>query len=102
MHWFQQSIADLPNASKSRDTLIACEKTGRQARVIELDPKYCDVIVQRRQAWTGKAATLEGDRGATKRSPPGGKRRRRCCAARTACAAMVEQPMNSVDGSVKI
>jgi DNA modification methylase len=60
------------NSSKSRDivldpfggsgsTLIACEKTGRQARLVELDPKYCDVIVQRWQEWTGEQATLEGD-----------------------------------------
>ena len=40
-------------------TLIACEKTGRQARLMELDPKYCDVIVKRWQEFTGKTATLE-------------------------------------------
>jgi DNA modification methylase len=55
------------NSSKGRDTvldpfggsgttLIACEKSGRQARVIELDPKYCDVIVIRWQEFTGKQA----------------------------------------------
>jgi DNA modification methylase len=59
------------NSSKSRDivldpfggsgsTLIACEKTRRQARLVELDPKYCDVIVQRWQDWTGAAAVLDG------------------------------------------
>jgi DNA modification methylase len=36
--------------------LIACEKTGRRARLIELDPKYVDVIVRRWQDWTGKTA----------------------------------------------
>jgi DNA modification methylase len=57
----------LRNNSKSRDTIldpfggsgttiIACEKMGRQARVIELDPKYCDVIVRRWQAFTGQQA----------------------------------------------
>ena len=57
----------LRNNSKSRDTIldpfggsgttiIACQKTGRQARVIELDPKYCDVIVRRWQAFTGAVA----------------------------------------------
>jgi DNA modification methylase len=62
----------LRNSSKSRDivldpfggsgtTLIACEKVGRQARLVELDPKYCDVIVQRWQAFSGGVATLEGD-----------------------------------------
>jgi DNA modification methylase len=60
------------NSSKSRDlvldlfggsgsTLIACEKTGRQARLLELDPKYCDVIVQRWQAFSGGAPVLDGD-----------------------------------------
>jgi DNA modification methylase len=37
---------------------------GRRARVIELDPRYCDVAVQRWQEYTGREATLEG-RGAT-------------------------------------
>ena len=60
------------NSSKSRDivldpfggsgtTLIACEKTGRSARLLELDPKYVDVIVSRWQEFTGKAAALESD-----------------------------------------
>ena len=43
----------------SGSTLIACEKTNRQARLMELDPKYCDVIVRRWQNFTGKRATLE-------------------------------------------
>jgi DNA modification methylase len=43
----------------SGTTLIACEKNGRYARLMELDPKYCDVIVRRWQAFTGKQATLE-------------------------------------------
>jgi DNA modification methylase len=60
------------NSSKSRDimldpfagsgsTLIACAKAGRQARLVELDPRYCDVIVRRFQDWTGEVAALEGD-----------------------------------------
>ena len=48
----------------SGTTLIAAEKTGRMARLIELDPKYVDVIVRRWQDWTGKQATRESD-GAT-------------------------------------
>ena len=58
------------NSSKSRDlvldpfggsgsTLIAAEKTGRQARLVELDSAYCDVIIQRWQRFTVRAATLE-------------------------------------------
>jgi DNA modification methylase len=60
------------NSSKSRDivldpfagsgsTLIACAKAGRQARLVELDPRYCDVTVRRWQAWTSEVATLESD-----------------------------------------
>jgi DNA modification methylase len=47
--------------SGSGSTLIACEKTGRRARVVELDPKYCDVIVQRWLAFSGGTATLDDD-----------------------------------------
>ena len=43
----------------SGSTLIACEKTGRINCSMELDPKYCDVIVQRWQEFTGQTATLE-------------------------------------------
>ena len=43
----------------SGSTLIACEKTNRKARLMELDPKYVDVIVQRWQDFTGKKATHE-------------------------------------------
>lgn len=42
----------------SGSTLIGCEKTGRKARVMELDPKYCDVIVKRWENFTGKKAVL--------------------------------------------
>lgn len=45
----------------SGTTLIAAEKTGRLARMIELDPKYVDVIVRRWQDWTGKQATRSDD-----------------------------------------
>jgi len=42
----------------SGSTLIACEKLGRKARLMELDPKYCDVIVKRWEDFTGKQAIL--------------------------------------------
>ena len=45
----------------SGTTLIAAEKSGRLARLIELDPKYVDVIVRRWQDWTGQQATRESD-----------------------------------------
>jgi DNA modification methylase len=60
------------NSSKSRDivldpfggsgsTLIAAEKAGRAARLVELDPAYGDVVVRRWQGLTGRAAALDGD-----------------------------------------
>ncbi len=45
----------------SGTTLIAAEKAGRVARLIELDPKYADVIVRRWQDWTGRQAMREAD-----------------------------------------
>ena len=50
-------ILDLFGGSGS--TLIACEKTARLARLMELDPKYCDVIITRWQSFTGKDAVHE-------------------------------------------
>jgi DNA modification methylase len=44
----------------SGTTLIAAERTGRLARLIEIDPKYVDVIVTRWQEFTGQYAMLEG------------------------------------------
>ncbi len=45
----------------SGSTLIAAEKAGRAARLVELDNKYVDVIVKRWQQYTGKEAILDGD-----------------------------------------
>ena len=42
----------------SGSTLIAADKTGRAARLIEYDPLYCDTIVRRWERLTGKRATL--------------------------------------------
>lgn len=47
----------------SGTTLIAAEKHGRYARLMELDPKYCDVIVKRWEDFTGKKAELEQKNG---------------------------------------
>ena len=49
-------VVDLFGGSGS--TLIACEKTGRVNRTMELDPKYCDVIIKRWEDFTGKKAVL--------------------------------------------
>ncbi len=42
----------------SGTTLIAAETTGRTCRMMEIDPRYCDVILRRYQALTGKAPVL--------------------------------------------
>ena len=42
----------------SGSTMIACEKQGKNARLMELEPKYCDVIVKRWEDFTGKKAEL--------------------------------------------
>jgi site-specific DNA-methyltransferase (adenine-specific) len=52
----QDIVLDLFGGSGT--TIIACEKSGRNARVMELDPKYCDVIVKRWEEFTGQTATL--------------------------------------------
>ena len=49
-----ESVLDLFAGSGS--TLITAEKTGRKCYAMELDPKYCDVIVQRWEDYTGKKA----------------------------------------------
>ena len=60
------------NSSKPRDTvldpfggsgttMIAAERTGRHAVLLEIDPAYADVIVRRWQEATGEAAVLEGE-----------------------------------------
>lgn len=67
----------LANSSRSGDlvldpflgagtTLIACERTGRRCRGIELDPHYCDVVVARWEAFSGKSAVYPAS-GATTR-----------------------------------
>src|SRR5580698_9329361 len=52
-------VADLFGGSGS--TLIGCERRGRKARLMEIDPKYADCIVRRFQEYTGKHAKLDGD-----------------------------------------
>jgi DNA modification methylase len=49
-----EQVLDLFGGSGS--TLIAAEQTGRKAYLMELDPLYCDVIVQRYEQFTGKKA----------------------------------------------
>jgi site-specific DNA-methyltransferase (adenine-specific) len=55
----QDIVLDLFGGSGT--TMIACEQNGRAARLMELDPKYCDVIINRWQNFTGQEATLESN-----------------------------------------
>jgi DNA modification methylase len=52
-------VVDLFGGSGS--TLIACEKTARASRLMELDLKYADVIIQRWQEFTQMEAVLDSD-----------------------------------------
>ena len=60
----EQALADFTKTGNyvldlfggSGSTLIACEKTSRHARIMELDPAYCDVIVKRWEDFTGNTA----------------------------------------------
>ena len=52
-------VVDLFGGSGS--TLIGCERRGRHARLMEIDPKYADCIVRRYQEYAGKQATLDVD-----------------------------------------
>ncbi len=52
-----ECVLDLFGGSGS--TLIACEQLSRTCYMMELDPKYCDVIIKRWETLTGKKAELE-------------------------------------------
>lgn len=56
-HHDKNNVLDLFLGSGS--TLIACEKTNRKCYGMELDEKYCDIIINRWQNYTGKKAVLE-------------------------------------------
>jgi DNA modification methylase len=45
--------------------MVACEKTQRRALMMELDPKYCDIIIQRYENYSGKKAVREAKDGHT-------------------------------------
>lgn len=63
-----ENVLDLFGGSGS--TLIGAEMTGRRAYLMELDELYCDVIVQRWEAFTGKKATRVPGNGAAEEKAP--------------------------------
>jgi DNA modification methylase len=62
-----ENVLDLFGGSGS--TLIAAEQTGRHAFLMELDPPYCDVIVERWERFTGKKAICEKGVAPTEKTP---------------------------------
>ena len=50
----KENVLDLFGGSGS--TLMACEQLNRKCYMMELDPKYCDVIIKRWETFTGKKA----------------------------------------------
>jgi DNA modification methylase len=52
-------VVDLFGGSGS--TLIGCERRGRKSRLMEIDPRYVDVVVRRWQEYTGKPVVLDGE-----------------------------------------
>lgn len=68
-----ENVLDLFGGSGS--TLIAAEMTHRHAFLMDLDPLYCDVIIQRWQNFTGKQAQRDGQHGQQKEPPNRRKRR---------------------------
>jgi DNA modification methylase len=71
-----ERVLDLFGGSGS--TLIAAEQAGRHARLVELDPLYCDVIIKRWEAFTGQKAKCEKARGDGDAAKP--KRRKKAAA----------------------
>lgn len=51
-----QNVLDIFGGSGT--TMIACEETGRNAFLMELDPRYCDAILERWETMTGSSAQL--------------------------------------------
>jgi DNA modification methylase len=62
-----ENVLDLFGGSGS--TLIACEQQGRRAFLMELDPPYCDVIVQRWEKFTGLKATRQAGTSSPEKTP---------------------------------
>ena len=60
---FGDIVVDLFGGSGS--TLIGCERCGRHARLMEIDPTYADCIIRRYQDFTGKQAILDSDPGSS-------------------------------------
>lgn len=58
-----RSVLDLFGGSGS--TLIACEKLKRKCFMMEIDPKYCDIIIQRYENYSGKKAVRESQDGSS-------------------------------------
>ena len=54
-------LASVKSKNRSGSTLIVCEQLNRKCYMVELDPHYFDVILQRWEKFTGKKAVLIND-----------------------------------------
>ncbi|MBZ0173002.1 MAG: site-specific DNA-methyltransferase, partial [Phycisphaerales bacterium] len=63
-----EHVLDLFGGSGS--TMIAAEQTGRKAFLMEIDPAYCDVIVQRWEQFTGRKAERIASNADAEETPP--------------------------------
>ncbi len=79
-------------------TVIACEQTGRHARILEIEPGYVDVMVKRWQDFTGKAATLQSD--GRPFEAVGDRRRSGACTAKVGLANSERQSDESDGGGL--
>ncbi len=59
--WTQEGQIVHEPFSGAGTTILACEQTGRACRAMEIEPRYCDLAVQRWERLTGKKAQLEAD-----------------------------------------
>ena len=87
-----ENVLDLFGGSGS--TLIACEQTDRKAFLMEIDPLYCDVIVQRWEKFAGRkaecvsaAGSSDSEKGKTERSAAGNVKHPGVCG-RGACGGL--------------
>jgi DNA modification methylase len=58
LHSSQRGDLVLDPFAGAGSTLIACQKTRRRARLVELDPRYVDITIMRWQSYTGRDAVL--------------------------------------------
>ena len=67
--WAYRSFSKAPLMFGEHSPFIACEQLGRRAFLMEIDPAYCDVIVQRWEGFTGKKAQRNSGKESPEKTP---------------------------------